>query len=83
MASFVALYRGSTVADAELVAASSDPELVGEVAARLLEERRHHPADPVLAAKDEGRRRALRLVGAEARGELSDIGEPGDRADGR
>jgi hypothetical protein len=82
MASFVALYRGPTIADAEFVAASSDPELVGDVAASLLAERHRRPSDPVLAAKDEGRRRALRLVGAEARGELtiSDVGDGADPA---
>jgi hypothetical protein len=80
MPSFVALYRGATIAEAEFVAASSDPELVSEVAARLLDGRRR-PWDPVLAAKDEGRRRALRLVGAEARGELVEAGGGGDGAD--
>jgi hypothetical protein len=65
------------------VAASSDPDLVGEVAARLLEERRDRSPDPVLAAKDEGRRRALRLVGAEASGELDGHRDPTARTDGR
>jgi hypothetical protein len=60
MDSFVALYRGPTVSEARLVAASGDPALVAEVASRLLAQARD--PDPVLAPIDAGRRQALRLV---------------------
>ena len=64
MVSFLALYRGSSVASAELVAVSTDPDLVGRYANDLL----HNPdleertTDPALREILEGRRRALELV---------------------
>jgi hypothetical protein len=58
--SFIALYRGPTVSEARLVAASGDPDLVAYVAASLLDGSRER--DPVLARIDDGRREALRLV---------------------
>jgi hypothetical protein len=79
MASFLALYRGSTIASAELVSASADPQLVADFATRLLHDHQgREPADPVLAAKDGGRRRALRLIRAEA---TLDVGERHHPAD--
>ena len=66
--SFLAIYRGRTVADAKLVAVSADPQIVSEVAARLLkhpDEAEDSEDDPVLAAVERGRRRALRLVSRE------------------
>ena len=67
--SFLALYRGRSVADAKLVAVSADPGVVADFATRLLN--RTAPEDddeedPVLAAIEGGRRRALRLVSREA-----------------
>lgn len=66
MRTFLALYRGPTVAEAELVALSADPTLVADVAARLLQQPDDAPSDPILDAKRRGDRRALQLVQAEA-----------------
>jgi hypothetical protein len=66
MVSFVALYRGRSVAEAELVAVGTDAELVGHVAGELLRTRTDPPEDPAVAALHTGRRRALRIVRAEA-----------------
>lgn len=70
MVSFVAIYRGQTVNDARLVSISADPCLVADVASRILTEalQEHPAADPVVAAIDKGKARALALI-AEARGE--------------
>lgn len=65
MPTFVAVYHGQTVADAELIAVSADPVLVGDVAERLLV-RNEGASDPVLASLSRGRRAALRLVKREA-----------------
>ena len=69
MSTFLALYRGETVANAKLVAVSADPTTVAEFAARLL----HDPAeqtwgsdDPVLLDIERGRRQALRRIAKEA-----------------
>ncbi len=63
MGTFVALYRGRTIAESTIVAVSSDPALVADFAARLLQQ----PAqsedtddDPVLKCVEQGRRKALR-----------------------
>ena len=64
MTSFVALYRGETIAAAKLLAVSAEPELVRNFADRLLAE----PAvdeDPVMLELEQGRRRALQLVKSE------------------
>ena len=64
MTSFVALYRGETIAAAKLLAVSAEPELVRNFADRLLAE----PAvdeDPVMLELEQGRRRALQLVQSE------------------
>ena len=47
MTTFVALYRGRTVSEAELVAVSAEPRLVGKFIAELLQkhlEEREEPA---------------------------------------
>lgn len=62
MVSYLALFRGDSVASAELVAVSTDPDLIAHVAAALLERRPHHPRDPALESLAAGRRRALELV---------------------
>lgn len=67
--SIVALYRGSTVASARIVGATSDPEVVALVARALLQE----PGlggDPVLAEMEKGRKRAVRRARREALEEL-------------
>lgn len=66
MVSFLALYRGDSVGAAELVAVSTDPELVGRFADELLEERDDVHDDPVVSAIREAERRGLRVVRDEA-----------------
>ncbi len=67
MSTFLALYRGHTVADARLVAVSADPHVVADFAGRLLEQplAPEDVADPVRVEIEEGRRGALRLVAGE------------------
>lgn len=70
MTTFIAIYRGSTVADARLIAVSADPALVGEVAARLLNAEGEHKdegEDNVVRHITTGRRPALQQVRKEAR----------------
>ncbi len=65
MTTFLALYRGQTVTNAQVVAVTSDPELVGMVAQTLLEhedDTDETDRDPILEALYSGRRNALRLV---------------------
>ena len=63
MATFVAIYRGETIAGARLIALSADPTLIADVSARILQE---HPGkkadDPVIACVEQGRKAALRLI---------------------
>ena len=67
MTTFLALYRGNTVADAKMVAVSADPSLVAMVAAQLLESPQPEDHDPVVTALTRGRRHALRLIAQESR----------------
>lgn len=69
MVSFLALYRGQSVGDAELVTVSTDPELVGRFADELLEARSQVPDDPVVSAIREAEKRGLRIVRDEAEGD--------------
>lgn len=46
MADFIALYRGRTVAEAELVAVSAESCLVRKFFAEVLGEAEHQPKDP-------------------------------------
>ena len=70
MVSFVTLYRGASIATAELIAISTDPDLVAYVAGALLRERQAvAPSDPAASALARRRRRALRLVRKEASAE--------------
>lgn len=70
MTSFLCLYRGHTISDAQIVALSVDPVLVGEFAARLLDagglalhgDDEEAAADPVLSQLHGGRRAALRVI---------------------
>lgn len=66
MRTFIALYRGSTVASAELIAVTADSQLIAQVAGRLLE-RQSDSEDPVVTKLECGRRGALRAVRREAR----------------
>jgi hypothetical protein len=61
MVSFVALYRGKSLADSELVGVSNDPHLVGEVASTILQNQRPS-SDPAMAAVSDGKRRALQII---------------------
>ena len=64
MTTFVAIYRGPTVAEARLIAVSADPALVADVSNRLLHED-SQDADPVIQRLESGRRAALRLINRE------------------
>ena len=50
MTTFLALYRGKTVADAKMVAVTADPCLVADVVNRLLAQPQEHDDDPVVRA---------------------------------
>jgi hypothetical protein len=64
--SFVAVYRGDTIAAARLIAVSADPFLVSDVTSRILQEQLREDTDPVVATLEHGRRAALRLIKQEA-----------------
>lgn len=69
MTTFVALYRGITVAEARLIAVSADPVIASDLAARLLAGQRSEAEteredDPITAPIEAGRRSALRLIEA-------------------
>jgi len=64
MVSYIAVFRGRSVSNAQLIAVSADPQLVARVAGELLEDNTSSAAtqDPVINALNSGRRCALRLV---------------------
>ena len=65
MSSFIALYRGPTVASARLIGVSADPQLVAHVADGLLAQAQavaEAADDACLYELETGRQRALRLV---------------------
>jgi hypothetical protein len=63
MNTFVAIYRGRTIAEARLVALSADPQIVAEVSARIVHERQaSEDPDPVIGLLERGRNAALRLI---------------------
>ncbi len=64
---FLALYRGESVAAAKLLALSAEPELVRDFAERMLARPEEQEPDAVLAELEHGRRRALELAKGEAR----------------
>jgi hypothetical protein len=59
---FLAMYVGSTVSSARLVAVESSPELVREFARRMLDAPEGTYPDPVTRELERGRRRALEVV---------------------
>lgn len=61
MTTFVALYRGQTVAEARLIAVSADPDLVSEVSTRLLDAS-VSSEDPIIQRLEHGRTAALQLL---------------------
>jgi hypothetical protein len=67
MISFLVLYRGESVATAELLAVSNDDELIAHVASTLLKQNSEKSPDRAVAALRSGRQRALRLVLREAK----------------
>jgi hypothetical protein len=66
MSTFLVLYRGKTIADAQMVAVTADPTLVAAVATHLLLTPEPLDSDPVLTTLERGRRGALRLIKQEA-----------------
>jgi hypothetical protein len=67
MTTFLALYRGKTVAEAKMVAVTADSTLVATVAAHLLDTPPPQDEDPVVTRLERGRRAALRLIRQESR----------------
>ncbi len=70
MATILAVYRGDSIASARLIAATSDPDIVGDVARQLLcgpepGEGEDSP-DTALMYLERGRRQALRRILEEA-----------------
>lgn len=65
MTTFLALYRGRTVADAKLIAVSADPAVVAQVVRRLLASRSEPTDDTAVALVEQGRRAALQVIGEE------------------
>jgi hypothetical protein len=66
MTMFLALYRGKTVDDAQMVAVTADPTIVTLVAKQLLYTPQSND-DPIITAIDRGRKHALRLITRETR----------------
>ena len=68
MTTFLALYRGHTVAQAKMVADTADPELVALVATHLLKTQQYeeNSEDPVLVVLGHGRQKALYRIKQEA-----------------
>jgi 2-oxo-4-hydroxy-4-carboxy--5-ureidoimidazoline (OHCU) decarboxylase len=61
LVSFLTLYRGRTLEDAQLVAISTNDRIVKDFAERLLQER-DEESDPALNEIRQGKRRALRII---------------------
>jgi hypothetical protein len=65
MVTFLALYRGSTIAEAQLVSVSTDQNLVSQVVEYLLADPHHSQApqrDPVLRTLKEAENEALNQI---------------------
>ena len=62
MVSFLTLYRGRTLEDAQLVAISTNDRIIKDFAERLLRERDNDEPDPALKAIRQGKRHALRII---------------------
>jgi hypothetical protein len=67
MITFLGIYRGRSVGEAQLVAVSADPELVEFATSRLLAAPAPSSGDSVADALTQGRRRALEMIRAERR----------------
>ena len=66
MTTFVAIYRGNSVAEARLIAVSADPVLVAEVSSRILQSQPDQDQDSVIDSLENGCRTALRLIERES-----------------
>ena len=77
MISYVALYRGDTLADSQLVAVSNAPSIVRRAAEDLLANQ-SPDSDPISAAVIKGKRQALELIS----GECAAVSTREDRRDG-
>jgi hypothetical protein len=66
LTTFVALYRGKTIAEARLIAVSADPDLVNEVSTHLLNAASVSINDPVIQRLEHGRVAAMQLLKKEA-----------------
>ena len=71
MHTFIALYRGHTIAEARMIAATADEDLVALVADKLLQDL-PEATDPVVRSLERGKQSALRLVREEARHALQE-----------
>jgi hypothetical protein len=80
LTTFVALYRGKTIATAQLVAVSADAKLAAYVASQLLGED-DMSDDPVLEKVRRGRRAALRVVKQEGQAKEREAGALGGLVD--
>lgn len=66
MVTYLALYRGLTVAEAEVVALTADPALIADFTMRLLQFAAPPERDPALTEKRRAQRRTLELLRSEA-----------------
>jgi hypothetical protein len=66
MTTFIALFRGTSLSESKMVAASADPALVAIMTNLLLQTPPDAP-DEVFQSLEQGKRRALRIVKKEAR----------------
>lgn len=80
MTSFLALYRGDSVATADLITLTADPEVVRDFADRMLSNPPPRTGDPARDAIRGGRVRALELVRDDA--DDDEHGRNGERSDG-
>ena len=67
MVSFLALYRGASLGSAELIAVSTDPDLISQVATALLKDYSSEYTDPAISSLARGRKQALKLIRTEAK----------------
>jgi hypothetical protein len=69
MTTFIALYRGRTIHEAELIAVSINAKLVGQVAAALLAET-PVTGDEILDSVNFGREKALKRIAGTEYGDM-------------
>ena len=65
MTTFLAIYRGRSIREAEIVAVTTDPAFVREVAGRILQttsQTTTDESDPVLRVIKRGRKSALKMI---------------------